>query len=75
MRLPTRDEANKFKRSDAKLVGFDQKGGWLGELPFYEWKCDIHGMVQNYEQGFKYVLECPECQTIRLEKVFPKKDT
>jgi len=75
MRQPTRDEAKKFKRHDAKLVGFDQKPTWSGELPFYEWKCNIHGLVQNYEQGFDYVLECPDCQTTRLNEGFPKKDT
>ena len=75
MRQPTRYEAIKFKRCDAKLVGFDQHEGWLGELPFYEWKCNIHGLVQNYEQGFGYVLECPDCQNTRLSERFPKKDT
>jgi hypothetical protein len=72
MRLPTRDEAKKFKRHDAKLVGFDQHEGWSAELAFYEWKCDQHGFVQNYEQGHELILECPDCQKIRLDEGFPK---
>jgi len=72
MRQPTRDEAKKFKRDDAKLVGFDQRINWSGELPFYEWKCNIHGLVQNYEQGHDLFLECPDCQKIRLDEGHPK---
>jgi hypothetical protein len=75
MRQPTLLESIKLKRHDARLVGLDQRDGWSGELPFYEWKCKIHGLVQNYEQGFYYILECPFCQKIRLDEGFPKQAT
>ena len=42
-------------------VGKRQLPGWSGSLMFYAFKCDKHGIVENYAQGFREVLRCPEC--------------
>jgi hypothetical protein len=75
MRPPTRMELIKERHHGAKLIGYDQHPGWNGELPFYEWKCKEHGIVQNYEQGYDYSLECPECQKKRLAEGFGHSNT
>ena len=36
--------------------------GWRGELQFYAFKCPVHGLVENYPQGYGEVLVCPECK-------------
>ncbi|MCK4702888.1 hypothetical protein KAT55_05980 [Candidatus Bathyarchaeota archaeon] len=35
--------------------------GWSGSLPFYAFKCPVHGLVENYPQGYERVLRCPYC--------------
>jgi hypothetical protein len=37
--------------------------GWKGELQFYAFRCPVHGLVENYPQGYGEVLVCPECKT------------
>ena len=37
------------------------KPGWRGALPFYVFKCDKHGFVEDYPHGYEGRLECPEC--------------
>jgi len=36
--------------------------GWRGELQFYAFRCPVHGLVENYPQGYGEVLVCPECK-------------
>ena len=47
--------------SKYRYVGHRQLEGWKGALPFYEFKCLVHGLVENYPHGFAEILRCPEC--------------
>ena len=38
-----------------------QREGWRGPLPFYAFKCKIHGLVESYPQGYRGRLDCPKC--------------
>jgi hypothetical protein len=60
-RDPTIPEILRYRRSDAEFLGFIQRPGWTGELPYYRFKCQIHGRVENYPHGFDHYLECPHC--------------
>ena len=44
-----------------RYVGHRQLEGWKGALPFYEFKCPVHGLVESYLHGFYEVLRCPQC--------------
>ena len=35
--------------------------GWTGSLQFYAFKCPVHGLVENYPQGYEKALRCPYC--------------
>ncbi len=35
--------------------------GWSGSLQFYAFRCPVHGLVENYPQGYERVLRCPIC--------------
>jgi hypothetical protein len=35
--------------------------GWSGSLQFYAFRCPVHGLVENYPQGYERVLRCPYC--------------
>ena len=34
------------------LLGHFKRPGWRGKLPFYLFKCPIHGLVYDYPHGF-----------------------
>ncbi len=36
--------------------------GWSGSLQFYAFRCPVHGLVENYPQGYEGVLRCPYCE-------------
>ena len=36
--------------------------GWKGPLPFYAFKCETHGIVEDYPHGYEARLECPKCK-------------
>jgi len=36
--------------------------GWSGSLQFYAFECPVHGLVENYPQGYERVLRCPYCE-------------
>jgi len=42
-------------------IGKRSRDGWSGSLMFYAFKCERHGIVENYKQGHRQVLRCPEC--------------
>jgi len=50
-------------------IGDRRKEGWTGSLPFYAFRCPIHGLVENYRQGFRQELRCPKCMKKALEKM------
>ena len=63
---------NPFQRLELFLtgkvyVGHRGRPGW-GPLPFYAFRCPIHGIVEDYPHGYGEHLDCPRC---RLESVHP----
>jgi len=60
-------ELSLFKKFVLRLngsvyVGLRTRPGWRGSLPFYLFRCPIHGLVENYPQGHHGRLDCPICQ-------------
>ena len=49
-------------------VGHRRRPGWTGSLPFFAFKCPIHGIVEDYPHGWDNYFNCPRC---RLESVHP----
>jgi len=43
------------------LVGWRSRRLWRAELPFYAFRCPIHGIVEDYPHGYHYRLDCPLC--------------
>ena len=42
---------------------------WKGSLPFYIFKCPVHGYVESYPHGFEKKLVCPRClEELRKEQ-------
>ena len=35
--------------------------GWSGALPFYAFRCPVHGIVVDYPHGYDQRLDCPKC--------------
>ena len=42
-------------------LGERTQEGWSGALPFYAFKCPVHGLVENYPSGWAEILRCPLC--------------
>lgn len=42
-------------------IGEKKMAGWKEPLPFYTFKCPIHGYVTTYAMGHKKRLVCPLC--------------
>ena len=61
IREPSGAEILRHRIYGARLAGFIRKPGWSGELPLYRFRCRIHGEVENYPQGYRDELRCPEC--------------
>jgi len=34
---------------------------WNESLPFYLFRCPVHGYVESYPHGYKKKLVCPKC--------------
>ena len=42
---------------------------WEDSLPFYIFKCPVHGYVESYPHGYKKKLVCPKClEELRKEE-------
>ena len=37
-------------------------------LKYYAFKCDVHGIVEDYPHGHSKYLECPICREKRLKE-------
>jgi hypothetical protein len=61
LREPSIPEILRYRRRDAEFLGFLTRSGWSGELPYYRFRCPVHGMVENYPQGYDEILLCPHC--------------
>jgi len=51
----------------AAYIGHRTRPGWKGSLPFYAFRCPVHGLVENYPSGYEQRLECPRCLKERCE--------
>jgi len=38
-----------------------RRPGWSGSLPFYAFRCPVHGLVENYPAGYEEKLRYPHC--------------
>ena len=61
LREPSIPEILEYRRRDAEFIGFLTRPGWSGELPYYRFRCSVHGSVENYPQGYDELLLCPHC--------------
>lgn len=43
-------------------IGHRVRAEWKGTLPFYAFRCHIHGLVEDYPHGYSDRLDCPRCQ-------------
>jgi predicted transcriptional regulator len=64
----------KLKLNGYVYVGDEKKPGWDKPLPFYIFKCPIHGIVKSYAKGYKKRLQCPECIEEQLSKLTSSQD-
>lgn len=42
-------------------VGHRIRAGWKGSLPFFAFRCPIHGLVEDYPHGYNDRLDCSRC--------------
>ena len=43
-------------------IGHRTRTGWNGPLPFFAFRCPVHGLVEDYPHGYSDRLDCPRCQ-------------
>ncbi len=70
----------RLRRLELKLFGYAYIGhrrqpGWKGPLPFYAFKCGVHGLVEDYPHGYNKRLDCPLCiREDELIRVFDERE-
>ena len=64
----------KISLSGHLYLGDQMKEGWKKSLPFYLFKCPIHGLVKSYPKGHSKRLDCPLCQEELLKNYAEKKN-
>lgn len=47
--------------------------GWKRSLPFYAFKCPVHGIVIDYAHGLEDYLACPKCWEEKYGNMKPEK--
>jgi hypothetical protein len=65
-RPPNLSDLSLLRKLQLKILGHAYIGhrrypGWKGALPFYVFRCPIHGLVEDYPHGYSARLECPRC--------------
>jgi len=63
----TRSQRFKLRLSGYVYIGHRTRTGWNGPLPFFAFRCPVHGLVEDYPHGYSDRLDCPRCQ--REEKL------
>ena len=43
-------------------IGHRTRTGWNDPLPFFAFRCPVHGLVEDYPHGNSDRLDCPRCQ-------------
>ena len=51
----------RLNRGHVVFLGNRIKLGWVGEMPFYAFRCEKHGIFEDYSHGYGNLLKCPEC--------------
>lgn len=46
--------------------GYRARDGWRQPLPFYAFRCPVHGYVEDYPHGYAERLDCPLCSREEL---------
>ena len=57
--LPQRIKLRLFGQA---FIGHRVRAEWKGPLPFYAFRCHVHGLVEDYPHGYSDRLDCPRCQ-------------
>jgi len=60
-------ERIKMRLNGYIYIGQRTMPGWRGSLPFYTFKCPVHGWVESYPHGYDRKLICPFCQASTQE--------
>lgn len=50
-------------------VGDRTREGWSGNLPFYVFRCEEHGLIESFPQTHREYLSCPFCVKDSLERI------
>jgi len=50
-----------LKLSGRVFTEYRLKPGWKAPIAFYAFKCPVHGIVEDFPQGYNNRLECPKC--------------
>jgi hypothetical protein len=55
-----------LRRLQLRLLGYAYIGHrrqpeWKGALPFYAFRCGVHGLVEDYPHGYNKRLDCSLC--------------
>ncbi len=63
----TKSELSLIQRFRLRLLGHVYIGhriraGWKGSLPYFAFRCPVHGLVEDYPHGYTDRLDCPMCQ-------------
>jgi len=48
------------------FMGYRARDGWRQPLPFYAFRCPVHGYVEDYPHGYAERLDCPLCSREEL---------
>ena len=55
----------KLQTNGCVSVGNYTRPGWSGDLTFYAFRCNTHGLVCDYPHGFEDRLDCPKCLEVK----------
>ena len=51
------------------FMGYRARDGWRQPLPFYAFRCPVHGYVEDYPHGYAERLDCPLCSREELASI------
>ena len=51
------------------FLGYRARDGWRQPLPFYAFRCPVHGLVEDYPHGYAKRLDCPLCSREELASI------
>lgn len=60
-------ERIKMRLNGYIYIGQRWNPGHRGPLPYYRFRCPVHGLVESYPHGYEKILRCPFCQASTQE--------